>query len=503
MPANEGPVTGARADRSPTAATDPTTARLSFLEKFGFGAGDLASNLLFQTFNMFLLFFYTDVVGLSPGAIFWIFAIAKVWDMINDPIMGAIADRTQSRWGRYRPYLLILAIPYGVSAWLLYTVPDLGPTATTLYCASTYILATMIYTGINIPYCALMGVITPNVQERTVVSQYRFFMAFAGQWLISTFTLPLVRVFGHDATSPTYNAAIGYDPVKGYPMAMIVFGVLATGLFFLTFFTTRERVAPVVREKTPFWQDLKDLAGNFPWLVLFISAVLNLGNVAVRMGAMVYFLSYCVEDSGRLLFRLNLGFFDLEVTRTVLFMSLGGLATVLGVLPTKYLSQRFDKRTLYIAFMLVQGASYASLYFAPADNYPLLLALNLLGMFCAGPGPVIVFAMYADVADYSEWRTGRRAMGLIIATILFAIKGGLWLGSQLSAFVLWLIDYTRETATDPSVVHGLLFLFTWVPGILSAAAGLVLLKYPISDTQLKQIEHELVARRGAKAAESA
>ncbi|HVT73886.1 MAG TPA: MFS transporter [Lacunisphaera sp.] len=484
---------------APRAASDPTTERLSFLEKFGFGAGDLASNLLFQTFNMFLLFFYTDVVGLGTVAVFWIFAVAKIWDMVNDPIMGAIADRTSSRWGRYRPYILWLAIPYGISAYLLYTVPHLSATAKIFYCAFTYILATMIYTGINIPYCALMGVITPNIQERTSVSQYRFFMAFAGQWLISTFTLPLVRLFGNHPESPTYHADLGYDPVRGYPTAMIVFGVLATALFFLTFFTTRERVTAVSHEKSRFRDDWHDLMHNGPWWVLFISAVLNLGNVAVRNGAMLYYLRYCVADSGRLLFTLNFGFFDLEVTRTVLFMSAGTLVQVLGVLPTTWLTKRYDKRSLYVWFMLAQGVSFAAIYFVPADNFNLSLALQLLGMFFAGPGPVIVFAMYADVADYSEWRNNRRATGLIVATILFAIKGGIWLGSQLSTLVLWLIGYTRETATDPGVVHGLNVLFTWIPGALAAAAGLILLKYSISDVQMRQIEHDLQARKEAGA----
>jgi len=489
----------APAARAPAAPVDPTTERLSFLEKFGFGSGDLASNLLFQTFNMFLLFFYTDVVGLGTGSIFWIFAIAKVWDMVNDPMMGAIADRTQTRWGRYRPYLLALAIPYGISAWLLYTVPDISPTAKIFYCAFTYIFATMIYTGINIPYCALMGVITPNIQERTSVSQYRFFMAFAGQWLISTFTLPLVRLFGNYPESPTYHADLGYDPVKGYPTAMIVFGALATALFVLTFFTTKERVTPVVAAKSRFRDDVKDLAGNFPWLILFLSAVLNLANVAVRNGAMLYYLRYCVPDSSRTLFTLNFGFFDLDVTRTVLFMSAGTLAQVLGVLPTTWLARRYDKRTLYIWFMLAQGVSFAAIYFVPGSDFTLVLMLQLLGMFFGGPGPVIVFSMYADVADYSEWKTNRRATGLIIATILFAIKGGIWLGSQLSTMVLWLIGYSRETATDPGVVHGLNILFTWLPGILAAAAGLILLKYPIRDAQMKQIEHDLLARKQATA----
>jgi GPH family glycoside/pentoside/hexuronide:cation symporter len=163
------------------------------------------------------------------------------------------------------------------------------------YCGFTYIVATMVYTGINIPYCALMGVITPNIQERTSVSQYRFFMAFAGQFLIATFMVPLVTLFGNKPESPTFNAELGYDPVTGYPTAMIAFGILATALFLLTFFTTKERVTPVVQKNARFRDDLKDLMGNGPWWVLFISAVLNLGNVAVRNGAMLYFLTYCME----------------------------------------------------------------------------------------------------------------------------------------------------------------------------------------------------------------
>lgn len=479
----------------PGSVSSADSGKLSFLEKFGFGVGDLASNLLFQTFNMFLLFFYTDVVGLSAGAVAIIFLVAKVWDMVNDPMMGAIADRTNTRWGRYRPYIFGLAIPYGISAYLLFTVPDISDTAKMFYCGATYIFATMIYTGINIPYCALMGVITPDIQERTSVSQYRFFMAFAGGWLINTFTLPLVRLFGDDKTSPTYSETVGYDPVVGYPTAMIVFGTLAVLLFFMTFFTTKERVAPVAKVKTPFSRDVRDLMGNFPWLVLFISAALNLANVAVRNGAMLYFLSYYVADSSRALFTVSFGFFDLEVTRTVLFMSLGAFATMIGVLPTQYLVRRFEKRTLYIFFMVTQGLSYISIYFIPGSNFEMLLALHILGSFLAGPGPVIVFSMYADVADYSEWKTDRRATGLIIATILFAIKGGLWIGGQLNTLVLWYIGYSKETATNPDVLHGLAVLFTWTPGLLSAVAGLVLLKYTVSDKLMKQIQVELQERK--------
>ena len=473
--------------------------KLSLLEKLGFGAGDLASNLLFQTFNMFLLFFYTDVVGLSAGAIFWIFLVAKLWDMINDPMMGAIADRTHTRWGRYRPYIFALAIPYGVSVYMLFMVPDMSDLAKVFYCGATYIFATMMYTGVNIPYCALMGVITPDVQERTSVSQYRFFMAFVGGWMINTFTLPLVRLLGNDTSSDTYNATVGYDPVAGYPATMMIFGILSALLFFMTFFMTKERVVPVARENSPFKDDMKDLMRNYPWIILFISAVLYLAHHAIRNGAMLYYLNYYVADSGRVLFTLNFGFFELEATRVVLFMSAGSLCAIFGVLPVQYLVRRIDKRTLYVFVLMIQGLAEGLIYFAPKESYNLIFALHLLSNLVGGAGPVIVFAMYADVADYSEWKTSRRATGLIIATILFAFKGGLWVGAQILTGVLASIGYTKATATEPHIQQWIVLLFTWIPAAMTIAAGLLLLRYTITDKLMMQIEVELEERKLARA----
>jgi len=482
---------------APFSAPLGTSGKLSVLEKLGFGAGDLASNLLFQTFNMFLLFFYTDVVGLSPGSIFYVFLFAKMFNIVNDPIMGAIADRTHTRWGRYRPYIFGLAIPYGISAYLLFTVPDLSYTAKVFYCGGTYIFATMMYTGINIPYCALMGVITPDVQERTSVSQYRFFMAFAGGWLINTFTLPLVRLLGANPSSPTYNKVIGYDPVAGYPAAMMVFGLLAALLFFMTFFTTKERVVALSTKNTPFRQDMKDLLRNSQWLILFISAVLFLAHQAIRNGAMLYYLNYYVKDSGRILFTVNFGFLDLPVSRVVLYMSAGSLCAILGVLPTQYLVRRFDKRSLYLFILLVVGLSEGAIYFVPSDNFNLILAFHLLINLVGAAWPVVAFAMYADVADYSEWKNSRRATGLIVATILFGFKAGLWLGSQLLTGVMALIGYTKAAAMEPSIQHWILLLFTWVPAVLTFVAGLILFKYTITDKLMKQIQVDLEARKTA------
>ena len=476
-------------------STPNETGKLGVLEKLGFGAGDLASNLIFSTFNMFLLFFYTDVVGLSAGAIFWVFLIAKLWDMVNDPIMGAIADRTHTRWGRYRPYILGLAVPYGMSAYLLFIVPDLPNLAKVFYCGATYIFATMMYTGVNIPYSAMMGVITPNIKERISVSQYRFFMAFIGGWLISTFTLPLVKVFGNKPDSPTFDPEIGYDPVAGYPTTMLVFGILAVLMLSATFFLTKERVKPVSTEKTPFKEDVKDLFKNGPWLILFISAILYLSHIAIRNGAMLYFLNYCLADSGKLLFTVNLGFFELEVTRTVLFLSLGTISPILGVLPVQFLTTRFGKREYFIFALLMQGLLTGIILFVPSDMYVTVVMINLAVGFFGGQGPTIMFAMYADVADYSEWKTSRRATGLIIATILFAFKGGLWLGAQILTGILAWIGYTKATAMQPDIQIWLVLLFTLIPGLLAMLSGIIIFKYPITDKIMQTVQMELQKRK--------
>ena len=374
-------------------------------------------------------------------------------------------------------------------------VPDLPDLAKVFYCGATYIFATMMYTGVNIPYSALMGVITPNVEERTSVSQYRFFMAFVGSWLISTFTLPLVKLFGNKPDSSTFNLDIGYDPVAGYPTTMMVFGVLSVILLSITFFTTKERVKPISTVKTPFKDDVKDLFYNWPWLVMFVSAVLFLSYIAIRNGSMLYFLNYCVADSASLLFTVNFGFFELEVTRTVLFMSVGSIATILGVLPVKYLTQRFGKRNYFIFAILIQGVLTGLIFFIPREMYIPIFIVNLAVNFFGAQGPTIMFAMYADVADYSEWKTSRRATGLIIATILFAFKGGLWLGGQILTGILAWIGYTKATATQPEIQNWLVLLFTWIPGTLAILSGLVVFKYPITDRIMSEVQAALLSRQ--------
>ncbi len=262
--------------------TNTLGTRLSVTEKIGFGLGDTASNILYQAWGFFLAKFYTDVFGLPTDHAAWLFLIARVWDMFFDPIIGMIADRTNTRWGKFRPYLLWIGVPYGALVYAMFVTPEWSPNAKIVYAYVTYILAAMAYSAINIPYSSLMAVITPDPKERTTLSQYRFFLAFVGKLLIATFMLPLVKFFGSNPALPGYNATLGYSQTVGYKMTMLLFGAIATVLLLITFLTTRERV---IAPPAPAGSTRKDLHEFRRNAIFIIAALISIGLlIAVVVG---------------------------------------------------------------------------------------------------------------------------------------------------------------------------------------------------------------------------
>ena len=246
--------------------------KISFKEKVGYGLGDTASNLYFQMFVNFLLFFYTDIFGISAAAAGTMLMVSRFWDAANDPMMGIIADRTNSRWGKFRPYLIWMSIPLAVVGVLTFITPNFDATGKLIYAYITFTLVMMAYTAINIPYSALMGVISPNSSERTSVSTYRFVLAFVGAFIVQGLTLPLVNLFG------------GGDQATGFPLTMAVFGVLACILFYITFATTRERVIVPTTQESSLKEDVKNLLKNRPWMYLLIMGIFTLGYIIIRSG---------------------------------------------------------------------------------------------------------------------------------------------------------------------------------------------------------------------------
>jgi GPH family glycoside/pentoside/hexuronide:cation symporter len=457
-----------------------TSEKLSIREKVGYGLGDTASNIFFQFVNIFLLYYYTDVFGLSPAAVGTLFVVARCWDAINDPLMGAIADRTNTRWGKYRPYLLWMAIPFGLCGYLAFANPEFSQTGKLIYAYVTYIGLMMAYTAINVPYSALMGVMTPNSDERTSLSSYRFVGAFSGMLIISLTVRPLVRLLG------------GGDEATGFKLTMALLSVIAVVLFIITFATTKERVKP---QKVPeggasIAKDIKCLFKNRPWLIMVIAAILTLSNVAVRAAVTNHFFKYYTGDDGSPV----LWFLD----RTSLLLSTGALAFIVGIFFTSKLSKRFGKRNALIGLTLLNGFTLFGFYFIPAESYGLMLAINVLGSLLAGPTPALVWSIYTDVADYGEWKFGRRSMGLVFSAAMFAQKMGLTIGGGLSGWMLSGVGFVANEQQTESAMIGIRVMFSILPGILAIANGVILLWYPLTEKDVAGIEADLIKRRAAE-----
>ncbi|MFT5133956.1 MAG: GPH family glycoside/pentoside/hexuronide:cation symporter [Gammaproteobacteria bacterium] len=447
--------------------------QLTFREKLGYGLGDGASNFFFQTFNIYLLYYYTDIFGLSPAAVGTMFLATKIIDAISDPVMGLIADRTNSRWGKFRPYILWAAVPYGLCGYAMFANPDFSDTGKLIYAYSTYTLMMLAYTAINVPYSALMGVISPSSVERTKVSTYRFICAFSAGWLIATFVTPLKTILGDG------------DEANGFRLTMMIFAFLSVALFWVTFVTTKERVHPPQTESN-IKEDFRALFDNGPWIVLFYSAIFTLASIAVRGGATLFYFKYYVVDDGTPIFMI----FD----KTAVFLSLGTFAILGGIMFTKILSDRFEKRHLMIVLSLLNAFTIGAFYFIPPEQYWLMVVVNCLGAFVIGPTPALVWSMYADCADYGEWKSGRRTTGLVFSGSQFGQKMGLAIGAGLSGYILSFFGFIANQPQDETAITGIRLMFSAFPALLAALGTIFIYFYKIDRKTIAEMEIDLQKR---------
>ncbi len=447
---------------------------LSFVEKLGYGLGDTASNFVFHTVNLFLFYYYTDVFGLLPGTVGTMFLLVRLWDAINDPMMGALADRTSTRWGKYRPYLLWIAVPFGLITWLTFANPSFSETGKLVYAYVTYNALCMVYTAINVPYSAMLGVMTPSSPERTVLSSYRFVCAFGGQLLIGFVARPLVRFFGHG------------NEGAGWTITMSLLSLAAIGMFLFTFAVTRERVRPPAQQRPDLKRDVGLLWQNRPWLVLAVAAVFTLANVAVRNAVTVHFFKYYIGDDGSAF----LGQLDL----TTMFFTSGTVALILGVACTKWFSRRWSKRALLVGLSAANAVGMGILFVIPPDRLGWIFAVNTLSTFIVGPTPALVWAMFADVADYGTWKFGRRTNGLIFSATQFAQKTGLMLGGFIPGMALAWVGFVANQSQTTEAVMGIRVLFTLVPATFALTGAMIIWFYPLEDATVAEIERELAER---------
>lgn len=464
-------------------ASASSTGQLSVAEKVGYGLGDTASNLYWKLFENFQLFFYTDVFGITAGAAATMFLVTKLWDAVNDPLIGFLSDRTRTAWGRFRPYLIWMAIPFAITGILTFYTPDLSPGWKLVYAYVTYTMVFMAYTAINIPYGALMGVITPNPLERTSVSTYRFVLAFAGGLIVQLCTEPLINLFG-SAVYDAQGKVTSVDKQTGFFWTVVCYAVLAVVLFAITFASTKERVQPSAKGNNAFRDDLRDLLGNRPWMVLLVVGLFQILAGWTRGSAIAYYFTYYVDSP--------FGWFLVS----------GTIAAIVGMLFTKPLTAIFGQRMLMILMNVLTALCMAAYFLIDNTNTALIYGLHILASFVSGPVPVLLWAMYADAADYSEWKNDRRATGLVFSAATFSQKLGGALGSAIPGWALASfqfrepIDGVTQTQS-PETISGIILLMSVIPALFLFCSAAAMFFYNIDRKLLGQIESDLASRKAA------
>ena len=484
------------------------TQKLSFLEKAGYSLGDGAANFVFMTMILFQLNFYTDTMGISAAVAGSLLLVGRLWDAFFDPMMGLAADRTNTRWGKFRPWVLWTAVPWGVVMVLAYTTPDWGNTGKLLYACATNILLMTLYSANNTPYSAMTGVMTGDGNERTSLSSYRFVAAMIAQLIVGGFTLPLVAKFGHG------------DKAKGWQMTMALWAVVCVVLFVITFLTTKERIKPDPKQKSEPKKDFGNLLKTGPWVAMFILTLSHFIVLAMRGGTVSYYFQYYV-DQGRLFDLLAkvgltnvaggggtwhylLNTFGLVVDAQKsnvssvgfsLFNMSGQFVTVLGVLCSTALSIKFGKKAVAIAGFSLTTICMAVFFLIPPDAVGTMFLTEFARCLTYAPTIPLIWAMFADVVDYSEWKTGRRITGVIYATILFGLKTGLSLGGAMAGWLLSGFGYQANAVQTPLALEGIRMTISIFPSIFFGIVIVCLICYKIGKELNIQIQDELAARR--------
>jgi GPH family glycoside/pentoside/hexuronide:cation symporter len=502
------------------------TAKLTVSEKIGYSLGDAAANFVFMTMILYQANFYTDVMGLAAGTAGLIILVARLWDAFFDPLMGVLADRTRSRWGRFRPWILFTALPWGIAMVLAYSTPSDWSTGSLIaYALITNVLLMTLYSANNMPYAALGGVMTGDVQERANLNSYRFVAVNLAQLAVGGFTLPLVAKFA--ALYGTGESA----RATGWQITMGIWAVVCVVFFLITFATTRERIEPTVVHKSTPKQDFGDLLRNSPWIVMFVMTLIHFSILSLKGGAFYNYYHYYADKGALFDFleklhltapplaegaprpsgilellgcvvhadRANLANSDVADVANGVINILEKIVFILVIMCSPMLSKAFGKKSVAVVGFALTAVVSAMFYLPKPTDIGWMIALTVLAAVTYGPTIPLLWAMFADVADYSEWKTGRRATGIVFATIGFALKAGLSIGSFLLLTLLAGYGYQANSAQSDHTLDGIRLCCSFIPAALFAVCTLLLLAYKINKRLTIQIADDLAMRRAERA----
>ena len=466
----------------------PEAVKLSIKEKIGFGLGDSAYNLYFQAVMFYMLYFYTDILGISAAVVGTMVLVSKVWDAINDPMMAALADRTKSRWGKYRPWILFTAFPFAISGILCFTKVDLSTVGKIVWAYVTYNLLMMSYTAGNVPYSSLMGVMTADSGERTGLNQIRFIFANFAMLIVQGATLPLVEKLGRG------------DDAKGFMLTMVFFSIMTVIMLTITFLTTKERIKPEPGQKTSVIQDIFDLIRNRPWVIMFSMTLFVFIYWALKNGIGLYYFKYFVNHASLRAFLQNFGMARNPAADVVnigypIYTTSGLIASLIGILFSKFFAVRFGKRDVFrVCLFIASFLTFVYVFLKPEQIF-LMFLFNILMQFAYGITVPLLWAMVADVADFTEWKTHRRATAMTFAGVLFALKLGLSFGTTIAAKLLSFYGYVANVEQNAETLKGIRYMMSVYPAILFFIGAVALLFYRIDKKTELEMEKELIERR--------
>ncbi len=436
---------------------------VSVKEKIAYGLGDTASNIVFQTVMLFLSFFYTDIFGISPAVVGTLFLVVRIFDAVTDPLMGAMTDRTETKYGKFRPYLLWLALPFGVISVMAFTTPDFGEQGKVAYAFATYALLMIAYTAINIPYSALGGVITGDPKERVSVQSYRFVFGMLGGLIVTACTLPLVEWFGAG------------DKAKGYQLTIAAMSAVGVLMFLVCFAGTKERVAAPKQDST-FKQDIASLWKNDQWRILSSVAFFVLIGMVMRNTLAIYYVKY----------------FLLREDLITAFITLGMIGNIIGCAVAPSVVKRMCKIKVYTGVLSIAAVICVGSYWIQSDQLVLAFVVYFIGNVFLQMGTPLLWAKIADTVDYGQFKTGIRITGMTYSSVVFFIKLGLAVGGAIVGWLLAYYGYEADTTQSAEAVHGILLSFTIFPAVAFIIVSWVMSRYKLDDNRVAEIQRSIV-----------